>query len=300
MKLEHFMQCKICGSNNVGITYDGLIRDGALDHYTSAPVKMYQCRDCDAIWHEQMKNLESYYESTEYRQSLEGTSDEQDFYLMHDGESMQKFLCTGTTIFRGMVVADVGCGCGAFLDYLKGVAKEVVAIEPSAAYRSVMDRKGFRTFPYSVDAIKQIRGGVHVATSFDVIEHVENPIDFLKDIYELLAQGGQAIIGTPTDAPVMRSLLGEVYEQQQLFSTQHLWVFGEKNLRLMAKKAGFQNIKIKFFQRYGIGNMMGWIRDKAPRHDITADHITKALDTVWRAQLEDRGLADYIVLYAGK
>ena len=95
----------------------------------------------------------------EYRQSLEGTSDEQDFYRMHDEESMQKFQYTGTTIFRNKVVADVGCGCGAFLDYIKGVAKEVVAIEPSVAYRTVMDRKDFRTFPYSADAVKQIGGG---------------------------------------------------------------------------------------------------------------------------------------------
>lgn len=294
------MQCKICGSNNIGISYDGLIRDGALGCYTKAPVKMYQCGDCDAIWHEQMKNLENYYESTEYRKSLEGTSDEQDFYRMHDGESMQKFLYTGTTIFRGKVVADVGCGCGAFLDYIKGVAREVVAIEPSAAYRSVMDRKGFRTFPYSADAVKQIGGGVHVAVSFDVIEHVENPSVFLKEVYELLAPGGQAIIGTPTDAPVMRSLLGKTYEQHQLFSTQHLWVLGEKNLRLMAEKAGFLNIGIKFFQRYGIGNLMGWLRDKKPRSDVRGDFLTEGLDSAWKSMCNERGLSDYIVLYAGK
>jgi len=41
--------CTICGSSNVGVTYDGLIRDGALGHYTASPVKMYRCADCDVI-----------------------------------------------------------------------------------------------------------------------------------------------------------------------------------------------------------------------------------------------------------
>lgn len=59
----------------------------------------------------------------------------------------------------------------------------------------------------------EIRWKVEVVTSFDVIEHVENPRKFIKEVYELLAPNGTAIIGTPTDAPIMRELLGEVYEK---------------------------------------------------------------------------------------
>lgn len=70
--------------------------------------------------------------------------------------------------------------------------------------------------------------GRDVITSFDVIEHVEDPREFLQDVYDLLSPKRQAIIGTPTDAPVMRELLGEIYEKNQLFSTQHPWIFGEK------------------------------------------------------------------------
>ena len=137
-------------------------------------------------------------------------------------------------------------------------------------------------------------------TSFDVIEHVESPFNFLDDVHGLLAKGGQAIIGTPTDAPVMRKLLGEIYEQKQLFSTQHLWVLGEKNLKYMAEKIGFSDVKIKYFQRYGIGNMMGWIKDKTQGTAVTDNWISLTLDSVWRLQLTEKGLADYVVLYVTK
>lgn len=294
------MKCKLCGSEKVTTTYNGLIRNGGLGQYTDEAVEIYQCMDCDVIWHEPILDNKSYYESEEYRESLEHTSEEADFYALHDKESMDKFIYTGTAIFRGKTVADIGCGCGAFLDYVNGVAERVIAIEPTEKYRNIMDRKGFKTYDYAATALKEFKNSVDVAVSFDVIEHVENPVMFLKDIYELLNIGGKAIIGTPTDAPVMRQMLGAIYEKKLLFSTQHLWVFGEKNYKLMAQKAGFSQIDVKFFQRYGMDNFLGWIRDKEPKRTVEAEFLTDSLNAIWKAQLGERGLSDYMVLYISK
>lgn len=52
-----------------------------------------------------------------------------------------------------MEVADIGCGC-AFLDYVSGVAMQIIAIEPSETYRKIMDKKNFCTYPYASVAIK--------------------------------------------------------------------------------------------------------------------------------------------------
>ena len=145
------MECKICKSKNIKIAYNGLIRNGGLGKYTKNPIAMYQCCDCDVIWHEKTIDTKEYYESQEYRKDLEGTSEEADFYRLHDKESLDKFQYTGTTIFRNKVVADIGCGAGAFLDYIKGVAKEIIAIEPSETYRKIMDKKGFHTYAYASD-----------------------------------------------------------------------------------------------------------------------------------------------------
>lgn len=222
------MKCRICGNENVGITYRGIIRDGGLGKYTEEEVTMWKCPACGVIWHEAIGEVQDYYESEEYRRSLEGSSEEALFYRLHDKETYDKFTYTGTTMFRNKTVADIGCGAGAFLDFLKGVATDIIAVEPSKTYRKIMDRKGYFTYAYMKDAFAKWKGKIDVITSFDVIEHVEDPRGFLKECYQLLNAQGRAVIGTPTDAPVMRSLLGELYERQQLFSTQHLWVFAEK------------------------------------------------------------------------
>ncbi len=295
------MKCKICGSENTDIIYNDLIRDGGLGQYTKKPIKIFQCKDCDVIWHEnKIDDVKKYYETEEYRKELEGSSEEEKFYELHDKETLDKLNYTGTTIFRNKVVADIGCGCGAFLDYVSGVAREVVAVEPSLKYRNIMSRKGFSTYSYADEAKKLYANKIDVITSFDVIEHVQSPESFIKDVYDLLTAGVKAIIGTPTDAPIMRSLLGKDYEKKLLFSTQHLWILSEKNLRIISEKCGFKNIDIKYYQRYGIDNMLGWLKDKEPKSEIKQKFITETLNNVWKAQLVDNGLADYIVLYLEK
>ena len=295
------MKCRICDEQiDIAIIYKGKIRNGGLGQYTTDDVCIYKCRVCDCIWHEPILSAHEYYESQEYRKALEGSSEEQEFYRLHDKESMDKFIYTGTAIFRNKVVADIGCGCGAFLDYVNGVAKNVVAVEPSETYRRIMDKKGFNTYPYAKNAGLVWGNKVDVVTSFDVIEHVEDPISFLEDVYHLLVDGGRAIIGTPTDAPVMRSLLGEVYEKKLLFSTQHLWIFSEKNMKMMAEQIGFSSVKVKYYQRYGLENLLGWVREKEPRSEIYGDFITDTMNSVWKSQLSEKALADYLVLYVEK
>lgn len=289
------MKCKLCGAEEIGITYEGVIRDGRVGNYTKQNVAMYKCNKCKTIWHEDIeKDYETYYQSQEYRQSLEGTSDVEEFYRMHDAESMDKFLYTGTEIFRGKVVADIGCGGGAFLDYVHTVAKEVVAIEPSETYRNAMKEKGFKVFAYAKNALEEYREKVDVIVSFDCIEHVENPKSFIAEAFELLAPGGIAIIGTPTETPVMREMLGSDYESF-LFSTQHPWVLGKGSFEVMAEHCGIMRYECQYYQRYGLGNCLFWLLNKKPGRHKKYDFITPGMDALWKAELERQELADYIV-----
>lgn len=289
------MQCKICGSRKIEITYEGCIRDGKVGNYTKENVSMFKCCTCGTIWHDVQRKLNTYYETVEYRKSLEGTSDIKDFYKMHDSESMDKFRYTGTEIFRGKVVADIGCGGGAFLDYIYSVAKEVIAIEPSQIYQAEMKKKGFTVFSYAKDALEEYKNCVDVIVSFDCIEHVEFPETFIKEAYELLASGGTALIGTPTDAPVMREMLGTDYESF-LFSTQHPWVLGRGSFEVMAEHCGITGYECRFYQRYGLGNCFFWLLNKQPGRHKRYDFISRGMDELWKSELERQELADYIVL----
>ncbi len=295
------MICKLCGSNNVNILCDRPLRDGGIGNYTKESVKVFQCKHCDVIWHDDYGNdIEEYYESKSYRIAVNGDFKVEDIYKSHDLRIIEKFEQTGTHIFRGKVVADVGCAVGAFLDFVNGVADTVIGIEPSELFREVLAEKGYPTYAYVQEAVVDYKNKIDVITSFDVIEHVDDPESFLKGIYDLLSEDGCSIIGTPTDAPIMRELLGESYEKQILFNTPHIWIFSEKNLKMLAEKCGFKNIEVKYYQRYGIDNLLGWLMRNKPQSDYNASFVTNTLKNVFKGQCEDNKLADFIVLHIKK
>ena len=68
----------------------------------------------------------------------------------------------------------------------------------------------------------------------------------------------------------------------------------------MAKKAGFEKIRFQYYQRYGLGNLLGWLRDKEPCSDIKDIFITPTLDAAWKSQCGENGMADYLVMYLMK
>lgn len=300
MSIKVKRTCKICRSDDIEVIYDDYIRDGGIGNFTKDKYKMYQCKNCKTIWHDIDNKSEQYYKSSDYRNSLEKSSDIKEYYSLHDREVLEKLQYTGTEIYRNNIVADIGCGGGSFLDFLSGAADEIIAIEPSAKYRVSLAEKGYKTYAYAKEAYDEFFGKVGVITSFDVIEHVDSPSDFIKEVYELLKTGGKAIVGTPTDCPVMRELLGNVYEQELLYSYQHPWILSKDSFELICKEAGFKNIKISYVQRYGLSNMISWLIKKQPMGHVKYDFVTKTLDAVYRTEFEKQEVADYIIAYLEK
>jgi SAM-dependent methyltransferase len=76
-----------------------------------------------------------------------------------------------------------------------------------------------------------------VVVSFDVIEHVRNPIDFLKSVYCRLRPGGRVFLCTPSlDSPVAR-LMGRHWME---YKVEHLYYFSNPAMSLALRQAGFR------------------------------------------------------------
>lgn len=295
------MYCLICGSNRSKTIYDGYIRNGGIGTLTDRKYKMHQCLECKTIWHEiDQKKIKTFYQSRQYREELEHSANVENYYKLHDKEVLEKLEYTGTDLYRNATVADIGCAGGSFLDFISGVADKIIAIEPSEEYRLHLSQKGYKVYAYASDAMEELGGKMDLVTSFDVIEHVSNPIDFMKDVYGLMKHGGTGIIGTPSNCPVMCSLLGNIYEQKLLYSVQHPWILSEESLKMCCQKAGFSNIVIKQKQRYGLENLIGWLREQKPGIKSSYDFVTDTLNVAYKSELESNNMADYLVAYVKK
>jgi 2-polyprenyl-3-methyl-5-hydroxy-6-metoxy-1,4-benzoquinol methylase len=96
-----------------------------------------------------------------------------------------------------MKAADLGSGPGAMAAHLKSMGCEVVAADLTA-------RDFEATLPHiEIDfnqpdfAASLGHHAFSIVTAIEVIEHVESPIGFLRNIARLLARGGLAVVTTP-------------------------------------------------------------------------------------------------------
>lgn len=288
------ISCRLCGKEVNTIVYHGKIRDGKVGNYTKVEMDIYQCSSCGVMFHEDCEDTEALYETDEYRNKMGEDAEKSLFDSIHDVENFEKFRYTGMDSFRGKVVADIGCGGGSFLDFIGNVASEIIAIEPTQRYHEALEKKGYHAYSYAKNALSDYEGKVDVIVSFDVIEHVSNPSDFIADAKRLLKIGGKAIIGTPTDAPVMRKLLGDKYSSF-LFSTQHPWVLNEESFNYIAKENDIITYELAYFQRYGLNNFFNWIQSGEPKGKEQYEFATEPLNRAWIAELERLKLSDYIV-----
>lgn len=294
------MKCIICGSSTFSIAYEGPIRIGKFGNLSNMPVQIKKCLSCSSISLPSIiENQADFYESETYRQEVDGGSDVRDYFRMHDSEQLKHLSVSGTSIYRNRVVADIGCGAGSFLDYIHSVCKTAIAIEPSSLFRKSLSERGYVTYPYAADALADYENKVDVAVSFSVVEHIENPLAFIKDIYRLLSEDGKLIISTPNTTDVLLEAIPDVYAPF-FFRKAHLWYFDVESLRNLLKAAGFTDISIVPFHRFGFGNFLSWIKDRVPKGDSQFAYISETVDAVWRRELERTGRSDYLYAVASK
>ncbi len=290
--------CAICGGTNLDVLYRGPIRIGRFGNFSREDHIVWKCTQCLAgFLPNTLGQSDQYYESQAYREEVDSGTDVADYFRLHDGEQAANLAVTGTSIFRDKIVADVGCGGGSFLDAVKGYARGAVAIEPSKIFRESLSQRGYASYPYAKDALLDHRGKVDVVTSFSVLEHVEKPLSFLKDMRDFLVPSGKVILSTPNADDALLEALPDGYPSF-FFRKAHLWYFNPQSLKGLMERAGFRQIRIIPRQRFGLSNFLRWMKDRSPQGHKRFEFVSEVLDASWKAELERTFRCHYLYVEA--
>ncbi len=262
---------------------------GKFGDYSKTCHTVWKCENCQAAF---LDRSALNYESQEYRTIVDEGASPQNFYALHDVEQLDKIKVLGTGNLRGKTIADIGCGGGAFLDLLKGYATATVAVEPALNFHNELKRKGHQVYSYTKNALKDWRGKVDIAVSFAVLEHIEFPLEFLKEIRSLLKPGGELILSTPNRMDWMLELLPEDYAKF-FYRYVHTWYFDKRALEKIGKLAGFKRTEIDYAQRFDISNALLWARDLKPTGLGKFDTLQE-LNSHYKELLESKGRSDFI------
>lgn len=288
-------RCAICDGKDHDVLYRGPVRVGRFGSYSAEPHTVWRCVQCGAG---RLLVSPVDYEASEYRALVDADDTVDAFHRLHDGEQGGKLGILGTAELRDRVVMDVGCGGGSFLDFVKGVARTTIGIEPTASLRSGVAKAGHLAFPYCADVPAEWYGRVDVAVAFSLVEHVENPVDLLEQIGRLLAAGGRLLVSTPNRRDVLLDVLPDDYARF-FYRIVHLWYFDAASLTALLHRAGFDDVTVWYLHRFDLSNAVLWLRDRRPTGLGALPALADA-DPVYRGLLESSGRADYLYASARK
>lgn len=220
-------------------------------------------------------------------------------YKRWGDRTLENLGYVGTERLFNKRVADFGCAEGMLLDYVRGGASETIGIELNHQMLRRIRSRGHIGYSSIEDCLAAERNSVDVVLSFDVIEHVNNPEETIHQLYEILSPEGEIVMGTPTDSPILRELVGNDFDEF-LFNVGHLWIFSEESIKMLFERVGFKNVEIRNVYKYSMGNVIGWLQKKEPVGKLEFDFISNALDGVWKREMERQGKGEYLVVYAKK
>jgi len=289
--------CPICLCENLDTLYYGALRTGTFGKSTSKKAYVYECRECKVKFIENQLD-ESYYQSVEYREDYNSSLDIESVYAEHDQIDANKLHTIGLENLRDKKIADFGAAAGSFLQLVANVSEFSVAIEPSRHFHEVLKRDNKYVFSYGKDLIKS-NIKIDVATSFDVIEHVQDPVAYAKEIYDSLHDNGKLYLKTPNFYDILHELNAEVFDPFN-YRTAHLFYFDETSLSTVLKKAGFCEIKVRYLHDYDVSNLLGWMKESRPTGLNKIKTFDKGFNIMYKNYLEQNGLASHLWIEARK
>ena len=143
---------------------------------------------------------------------------------------------------KGKKLLDVGCGAGMFLNQAKAKGWSVTGVEPSRKPSFFAKSRGFSIYNSIIEKAKIKPKSFDAITLFQLVEHLENPINVLKKLRSLLKKDGLLMLTTPNRNSLMGHLLGKKWFGY--YNYEHLFMFDKDSLKFALEKAGFKVIKI--------------------------------------------------------
>ncbi|MCF8465076.1 MAG: methyltransferase domain-containing protein [Flavobacteriales bacterium] len=137
---------------------------------------------------------------------------------------------------------DVGCGIGYFLEVAKRRGWEVYGTEYTQEAVAICEGKGASMQLGPLNTANYEAESFDIICSFEVIEHINNPLLELASFNKILRKGGLVYCTTPNFNAVERYQLGA--DWNVLTYPEHLSYYTPNTLKRVFKEAGFSTKKV--------------------------------------------------------
>jgi SAM-dependent methyltransferase len=142
-----------------------------------------------------------------------------------------------TRLAPGSCVLDVGCSTGIFMINLRNAGYKALGCDIAKAPVDFLKAQGFDVYLGSVDEYPQEWPEPAAVTSFFVLHHIENPVEFLRQIHSRFPRS-LIIISEYYD-------IGVNFELPQMKPPRTITIWTPESLQKLFAKAGYPNLMVK-------------------------------------------------------
>ncbi len=275
-------RCPLCQSQDVSLLYASNLpeqRSGSRYDCTSFGLGLhpdiFRCRSCSFVFNEpatgELDHLEEYAQ-TEDPDYLDQKLSRR---LTYDRE-LERIEAHAA----GRELLDVGCYAGFFLEQARERDYDVAGVEPSIwGARHAAEKLGLDVFNGPIEAFRTERR-FDVVTMWDVIEHLENPLEVLRTVHRLMHPGGVLAFTTHNlDSLAARLMRG----RYPFFMEMHTVHLNDRTRDLLLAKAGFERIAVLPHRRaLRLGYLVSRLRRLGEWPVGAADRLARAFGVVDR------------------
>lgn len=236
------INCPICQSNNNAIItelYDDRYGYPGRFHL----LKCLDCRhkylNCDMSNEQTSKLYTNYYPRSSFNANdYKAQGEIKGFSSWFNGD-YRAFAA----VPRDVKILDIGCGFGEALGYHKNRGCDVYGVEADENVEKVAEKYDFNIKIGLFNSKDYNNNFFDYVTMDQVLEHNNNPIQFLKDINVILKDEGRIVITIPNSNGWGVKVFGRKWINWHV--PYHLQFFSKKSIKIASIKSGFAIEKIK-------------------------------------------------------
>lgn len=279
-------KCPICKSNSTIKIHDQ-IREFKKD--------VLKCKNCETVF---LDNYNSINYTEDYGTKLFDPDWDVDKIIKERSKSLKEVSNKINQIINKnnyTSILELGAGYGSTLIDLYKInkSKKFSCLEQNKKYISIIKNK---TNANVYTSLKNIKKKFDIIYGIHFIEHLENPIKFLKGLKKILHQNGALFMVTPNhDDFYMNTLPKDKLQKYKTFiyHAAHPYYFNKKSFEYILNKSGFKNNFIHTDQDYSILNYINWFSSGEPSNNISSAKKTnnnlKNLDHLFKNYLNKKG-----------